>query len=397
MIKKLFYKLKNLYLKRYFAVFMSNFKEYSYHSAGKNFKTRIIQADDFKGLRDKQILEFVKKVYFRHIKNNDSQNKEDMWDMHLKNVNRKLIEYLDSDQDKSAIDYLNNMFINGATTGFMTYGGYLYSQTTANKNFNKNLAAFYMDSLVNLAEYLGVIPVENVEQRVWETSLNSDPDEILDKIESKLGIRISFPKFRNGMPSIKTRRGFFNNRDMYYIYISIRIKDICKNINQPSICEIGGGLGLLCYYLDMFGIKDFTSVDIISTSLFSSYFLMRNMEERQFADNFTADKTSIKILSPEDFLNISGKKFDVLINCDSFPEIDKKTIIKYLEKIRESCDNFFSINQEASNVMYKNGPKQNIVHKLISELSPHNREFHNISRNLFWIRRGYVEELYEIK
>jgi hypothetical protein len=81
---------------------------------------------------------------------------------------------------------------------------------------------------------------------------------------------------------------------------------------------------------------------------------------------------------------------DVLVNSDSLPEMGRDSAARYLPHIRRVVRKaFLSINQEAKAAVPGVGT-QNCVRELIDAAGG----FVCRSRQRFWMRQGYVEEVY---
>ncbi len=88
------------------------------------------------------------------------------------------------------------------------------------------------------------------------------------------------------------------------------------------------------------------------------------------------NKKNIKVISPE-FLFSNNMKFDLVFNSDSFTEIDYENQKKYEKYLERNSKIFFSINHENN-------------HYKVSDFFKKNSS--QYSRDLYWLRRGYVEE-----
>jgi hypothetical protein len=81
---------------------------------------------------------------------------------------------------------------------------------------------------------------------------------------------------------------------------------------------------------------------------------------------------------------------DLAVNTDSLPEMGRATALGYLPKLRRVVrDVFLSINQEAKAPVPGVG-EQHCVGELVSESGGWER----LSRNRYWLRQGFVEEVY---
>lgn len=387
-----------------------NAKNYCFHTWDKevdisNFIKIPVVSDVQK---DKEIIQKIKNAYFSNESVFEKSSNLDVWQLCVVPAHESLISALKNNEDEKAIEFLNNMSKNETGTGLIHYISDMDENLVDYPQLKANFKLYYMDVLINFAEWLGVIPIENAEQYVapqqaiFGNSLGLDPDEIISLIDKKLGKKVIFPQLQSGLHAIKTNRGYFIDVHFIYMYIALRIKEILKDVPNPRICEIGGGFGFLPYYLDWVGIKDVTIVDLPSVSIISSYFLMKNLPNREILFNNSPDKYSnpeaIKLLTPEYFHNAPDNQFDLVINSRSMPEINRDIVLEYLTSMKRVSKMFYSLNQEARGVMWgfsdlNDAQKQNCVPELVEEVGGFERQ----SRNLLWIQKGHVEELYKIK
>jgi hypothetical protein len=260
-------------------------------------------------------------------------------------------------------------------------------------------SSFDISSMVNdqntlnrFAELLGVRGVQNPEgganpQPIANYMKYSDR-ELLNEIENKLGFEIHLPEFIGGRLGLKTDHGIISDRHIHYLYILKRIIELCPDRNS-SIIEIGGGLGLLPYFLDKAGYKDYTCIDLAHVNVIQAYFLNRNLPERDLilsGENNNPyhfnNKESTKLLHSTDFkINENGydmneNRFDLMINIDGLTEMGIEEATKY--KNSKCAKLFLSINHEVNPYRVIDIPGRKLI-----------------SRNLFWLRPGYVEELYK--
>ena len=84
-------------------------------------------------------------------------------------------------------------------------------------------------------------------------------------------------------------------------------------------------------------------------------------------------------------------RHQILVNTDSLPEMGYVTARGYLPEIRRvTARAFLSVNQEAKAVVPGVGPQQ-----CVSELMDEEGGFEVLSRQRYWMRQGYVEEVFE--
>lgn len=362
---------------------------YLQHHVTEKYSTATIeQAPESSPKNESQVISTIREL----ITKTEEKHRKDIWSTFIVPRRDSVLEtILTSDAEAKSI--LRKMFDTPLGEGVEYAGADVNRRLKKEKDYRESLKLFHMDALISLAEYLGVIHIENREQNRCGDIIYSDPDEIWDKIEERLGIPIHFPSFKGGLFSIRTRRGHFTNRDCIYLYIAIRLREILS-CAEASICEIGSGVGYLAYYCYLIGLKNVTLVDIPSVRATAACFLMQNMQNTRFfysdCSKFWSNASGIRLVLPEHLDSVPFQHFEALVNCDSLPEMSADTATDYIQRIPSLCRNFLSINQEAAGQMWHLYTKQNKVPELVNTASG----FHRVSRNLFWLRRGYVEEVY---
>lgn len=85
-----------------------------------------------------------------------------------------------------------------------------------------------------------------------------------------------------------------------------------------------------------------------------------------------------KIISPKTYFS-NNISYDLCFNSDSLTEIDIDTQKRYANSILLRTKLFYSINHENNSLTVN---------------SHFNNKCKSYSRNLYWLRRGYVEEVF---
>lgn len=264
---------------------------------------------------------------------------------------------------------LNNMANNNLTWGI--FGG------------GDKPGLSHKDAIIRLAEAMGVICIHAPEGG----PLNAPKIDgnlftesyLLKKIEKK-GLPINLPMFCGGMEKTKTDYGIITERHCYYLWILKLILDLFPDRETPII-EIGAGLGILGYFLDKVGYKNYTIIDLAYSNLLQSYFLYKNLPERKIIFSDTKNpfakqyENCIKILHSSDFEKIKNAKFGIMINTDSFTEMLIGDADKYINN--DCSDLLLSINHEVNDFRVIDISRRKLLY-----------------RYPFWLRKGYVEELY---
>jgi hypothetical protein len=275
----------------------------------------------------------------------------------------------------------------GITTGI---DGYNHWDT------NEQTVAFsYLDKLVCLAEGLGVLPVENPEQGDggnWGRNVLRDPQIVADAVAAHLGIDIVPPADVIPVAGIKLREGLLHYRHINALYLAVRINQLTSPGDR--ICEYGAGLGLVAFYLRRMAKSDTTLFDIPITNVLSGFFLIGALgDDAVCLEGETVRPDAIKIRANWNCTGAADKTFNISVNQDSFPEINYSIFQEYVRQIkRTTSSHFLSINHEVEHQI-----EGAVKHLNVSKYLLADAEFSRQYRAPYWLRRGYVEELYIIK
>lgn len=256
-----------------------------------------------------------------------------------------------------------------------------YQGAFKSEKVRKAYAKLCLDGLVRFAESIGAIPLDNPE--TWQANIGvaHETEKILASL-ANAGVKFSVPNPFPNEHGLGSSSGVISYRDPQALYQAWRIKQLVAEIENPRVLEIGAGLGRTAFYAYKLGIKDYTIVDIPVTATAQAYFLGRSLGEGsivldgEFADS---EPEKVKIISPQTFLEECGA-YDLIINVDSLTEMDIHVAKAYWEKIKGLTETFLSINHEANDFR---------VCDLISE----DLDRLDVQRGLYWMRRGYAEEL----
>ena len=235
------------------------------------------------------------------------------------------------------------------------------------------------DTLCSLAEAICLKPLPNPENYYHvDPPEPVSPDQLIEEIENAFGFPLQFPNPFIGEIGLATSRGVITHRAVQALYQSWRIADLTKQAENPRVLEIGAGLGRTAYYAIQFGIRDYTVIDLPITAVAQAYFLGRALGPDAIC-LFGEDRPGIRVLPPAAFLD-SNDHYDLVVNANSLTEMAVDTARAYCAAIRERASLFLSINHEvnaftARTVCVAAGLKA-------------------VSRSPYWMRRGYVEELF---
>jgi hypothetical protein len=322
--------------------------------------------------------------YYRALENEKrsplKREGEDLWTGLIRNELPELMDTIEQKHPESLARYLMNF-----GKSFVWFGGI----TTCVDGYNRNLdpqqiALTYLDKLVCLGEFLGVLRFEGPEHGPWGDNLHTDVDQLLGRMEKETGIEIAPPLGIVHTDGLQTGKGLFHYRHINALYSAIRLAKL--NEDGAPVCEFGGGLGITSLYARRMGILNYTILDLPITCLLAGHYLIHAVGEdcvSLYGEDPSQD--SIKIQPYWECLNISDKTFGLALNQDSLPEIADNLVFEYLNQIKritKVC--FLSINHEAA--------YPRTVRNFVRSVGG----YEQIYRSKCWVREGYLEEAYRI-
>lgn len=322
--------------------------------------------------------------------------KRDLWSEVSAACHGEITKLIARRDVRGTAQYLRNAHARNLTWG-ITQG-----ETTTREFRNRPEArqmalAFFVDALVSLGEALGILSVESPEQHgQWGENFHRDPNELIDAISARVRFDIVLPQVIDSYFGIKTPRGPVSLRDCCSLYAALRLREIARDMNvaSPRICEIGGGLGAAAYYAARLGVASYTLIDLPIVNVLQGYFLLRALGKNKVSlygepPNPTA---AIRILPTFCFAN---SNYDFLFNQDSFPEMHQDYSTGYLrDALKVVSSALLSINQESrAREIAGSDSRQRVVPDLINSVGG----YRQIYRSRYWMKAGYVEELYRIE
>lgn len=246
-----------------------------------------------------------------------------------------------------------------------------------------------LDRLAALAESVGALPYENPEQGRYGENIMLPFEDMVAAIEAKIGTEIHRPPVMGNF-GLNHKGNIIDFRVPDDVYSAFRLKSLSEQYGLASVCEIGGGLGGLAFQSIRFGFQHYHIFDLPIINLVQGYFLMRIFgpdKVRMFDEN--VGSRPLTVLPYWEFFNRDWQ-FDLVFNRDSLPEIPRARAEEYLREIEARGCTFLSINQECEAEAGRVDLHQLNVFRMMQD-HPAMRCW---SRHPYWIRKGYVEELY---
>jgi hypothetical protein len=337
---------------------------------------------------DTRIAARIQAAYRKALAENEG-NQNSLWQEIERAHHGKFLDCLCSADPLPLARYLGNIFNESILWGIDQPAE--HTQLFASPEQQATYATHLKDRLLALSEALGCIPVENPEQGHWGKNFTLDPEEVVDRIQDFLCIDTRPPEVAAGCFGLQTSKGLFNYHDINAIYVAWRLRSLLADIAQPRVCEIGAGMGKVAYYATRMGIQHYTIVDLPQINAVQAFYLISALPEQSVSLLGEPSNTPIQILPFWRYPQFPERGFDLVLNQDSLPEMGHAAAVSYIKHTAEKSKYFFlSINQEGEEVMTPDGHREHIVWQLVKQCPAYQRLY----RFPFWLRRGYVEELY---
>lgn len=332
-----------------------------------------------RSVEDKELIQRIIAAYQRA---NQTDLGKSMWKFFFTTYHQPIHQALIDGNEKTVTEILRNPEISDLFYGFdlLTKS---FQHVFRKKKVREAYAKVCLDGLVRFAESVGAVSMDNPESELEYRSLWKT-ENVLSELD-KVCMPFSMPNPFANEHGVGSSRGVISYRVPQALYQAWRIKQLVDGIQNPRVLEIGAGLGRTAFYAYELGIKDYTIVDLPISTVAQAYYLGRTLGEENIhldGELFDDGSNRVKIITPDTFL-AESKTYDLVLNVDSLPEMDFHVAQAYWEKIKASTNIFLSINHEVNSFRVRD-----LLVKDLNSL--------NVQRGLYWMRKGYVEELIRI-
>jgi hypothetical protein len=291
--------------------------------------------------------------------------------------------------------YLCNVCRHDATIGIVQ-GNDEYARIVSDRSYRDSIALMAKDKLVSLAEAVGSLPVENPEQGPFGMNLHVDADDLVAGISQRIGIDITPPDVDGGLFKLSTSGGLFGERDANAIFTALLLRRLSYGSGTPRICEIGAGSGRVAYWSRRLGSSSHTIIDLPHVNVVQGYYLLKSVPAervRLYGEDSSAVAPELTIWPNHAIGELRDAEYEIVLNQDSMPEMSRSTVDDYLRWIGRTCRHLFvSINQE-SRPTYGDDLQQVSVPEAAAAVGG----FELLDRYPYWLRRGFVVELYRTR
>ncbi len=315
-----------------------------------------------------------------------------MWKSIAASRHRRLLDLLMGSDPRALAEHFVNIQKSTASEG-LSQGERAYRDfVEASPEGRRAAIVPFHDMLGSLAQYLAVMPGECAEYGSDGDAIAASPEELVAKIEAALGQSIVPETVFDGLFGLLIRGRILHGRDIQALYAAIRAIEASAPA-KPRICEIGGGFGKVAHNAWMLGVRRYSIVDLPTVSAMQYFYLSRTLPgvEVRFrhAGAVADERDGVNLYFASHMQDGVRLPCDIVLNCDSFPELGDEVCRKYFALIKGWAPLLLSINQEANREIRGPDDRQSIVGALLPEFG-----FTRLYRFRSWIRKGYVEELW---
>jgi hypothetical protein len=349
----------------------------------RTFSFRIDEPDENQALIVDRLIN-----YYSYMKRESERRKipgiQGIW-AHYINIFKEFDAALDSRNIASVSETLLKLCTTPLVSGFASY------HSNAAIALDRRAAMFEsyltIDRLLSLAESLGAANPQCPFQGP-SGYFELDVDALLDGVRRRLPFDISPPKAGGGVFGLQTPEGIISSTELLAMHAAARANSFLLESSQRTVCEIGGGLGVLAFYLTKTCATSVTVADLPIVGIIQGYYLMKSLGPGAVHLGGENGSAKVNIIPYWELDDIPEKSISTFINIDSMPEIDATIAEHYARLIsNKGSELFFSINHETR---FNN---QNVVQDLVERAGG----FRRIHRSPHWMMRGYVEEIYRIE
>jgi hypothetical protein len=317
----------------------------------------------------------------------ESRPFDGIWNVNKYVFHSDLEKALATNNAADVADALRNCFREKAAFG-LGHGERLFQVLSDSPDGREANVLIVNDRLLSLAVALGAIPQEVPEQGPYGANSKLPPEQIVAAAEAVIGADISRPRVMGAFgPLIGDR--LFDARSAEDAYSAFRLCQILGNRETALVWEIGAGFGGVPLQAIRMGIGSYVTFDLPLISVVQGWFLAHALGPEMVS--FFGEANARIAIRPYWEVHTWPNHPSIIFNRDSLPEIHEPRAREYLNKVEQLRCLFLSINQESRGVAVAT---RDVHQTWVPGLMDGRAGVKRLSRHPYWIRRGYVEELY---
>jgi hypothetical protein len=308
-----------------------------------------------------------------------------MWD-DIQGHNSDFCAALQDGDEEAVFGFLRAMFQSNLIWGL----GFVAGEVTRTAHDREHYLRLLTDSLVSLAECAGHLRAKCIEQEgpdPWLGALDVDLDDVVRAL-GPYGVDVAFPRVAAAYGS--TLGGQFVTVDsVVQSAIVWRLRQLGAG-PASTIVEIGGGYGCHALKAHQAGLRC-RIYDLPWVNAVQGYFLGLGAGAANVS-LFGEGPAAIEIRPHWRLSELPDRSVDFALSANALAEMGHETALGYLRQIdRFLRGSFLSVGQEAETRYREIGPQNRVL-----ALVRHTERLHLVSRQPWWMRQGYVEEVFAV-
>jgi hypothetical protein len=310
-----------------------------------------------------------------------------VWEMMKWEFHQDFLSVFES-RDSGSIEKFFELVKQNKVTHGIGYGEEMF-KVFSSEDTRKSFIEDLWIQMIVLGMSVGAIPYWSFEQPNKFNPYEIPLIELKEKVEAGIGFKIS----ANGdMGNFGLRIGdsLIDERICQDIFTAWTVSQILsrKRFSKGKVAEIGAGMGGVAEIL----YKNFNiRVDIYDLPIMN-ILQIANLST-SVSHKILDDPRNNNMINVLPYFEFAKQKYELVLNRDSFPEMQREQLSKYIIRSAKVSNNLLSINQESQNLDGTIDGRQHWAHKEFVKSGL----WKSCLRLPYPFRDGYVYELMTIK
>ena len=310
-----------------------------------------------------------------------------VWEMMKWEFHQEFLSVFEA-RDSTAIEKFFDLVRQNKVTHGIGYGEEafrVFSSEETRKEFIEDLWV----QIIVLGMSVGAIPYWSFEQPNKFNPYEIPLIELKEMVEGAIGFNIS-ANDNMGNFGLRIGNSLIDEKICQDIFTAWNISQLIsrKGLRRGRVAEIGAGMGgtaeiLYKYFNIRVDIYDLPVVNILQIANLSTSVSLKILDDPR-------NNNMVNILP---YFEFAKQKYDLVLNRDSFPEMQKEQLSRYIIRTAKVSKNLLSINQESQNLDGTTEGRQHWAHKEFMKSGL----WKSSLRLPFPFRDGYVYELMTTK
>ena len=249
-----------------------------------------------------------------------------MWEQNVQSVRADFVQALEDGNDRLG-DFLLNFWRNKCSQNLIKYIRYTDAESETAKDY------FNFHIIKDLMTWASYAENTNIAQ-------------------------LQIPYVGNPFGCVFDDKILLTGATIHNHYYAEKINALLADIENPSVVEIGGGIGVLAYFLlRSNACLTYINFDLPEVLAVNQYFLMMAFPERKFKlYGEEADTFDIALLPNFVLPELYDASCDVVVNFHSLSEMNQETVTEYINQITRICKGYFYFENSFVKQAYNETP-----------------------------------------